>query len=128
MKEIEIDGKKYEINCTAYTRFQYKKVFGVGIFEDINKLNYFNALSEKERSRLKGEGKTEEEINDHINTLLLGKLDDFLDAIERIAYIEILTANPNIGSFEKWLSGLNKISLSDKWIAEVTEYAVNSFC
>lgn len=128
MKEIEIDGKKYEINCTAYTRFQYKKVFGVGIFEDINKLNYFNALSEKERSRLKGEGKTEDEINDYINTLLLGKLDDFLDAIERIAYIEILTANPNIGSFEKWLSGLSKISLSDKWIAEVTEYAVNSFC
>ena len=39
MKEIEIDGKIYKINCTAFTRFQYKKIFGVGIFEDINKIN-----------------------------------------------------------------------------------------
>lgn len=128
MKEIEIDGKKYEINCTAYTRFQYKKIFGVGIFEDINKLNYFNSLSEKERTKLKSEGKTDEEIDEEVNNKLLDKLDDFMDAIEKIAYIEIFTANPSIGTFDKWLSGIHQISLSDPWIAEVTEYAVTSFC
>lgn len=128
MKEIEIDGQKFEIKCTAYTRFQYKKIFGVGIFEDINRLNYFNSISEKERAKLESEGKTKEEIEESINNILLDKLDEFLDAIERIAYIEILTANPSLGSFEKWLSGITQINLSDPWIAEVTEYAVNSFC
>lgn len=128
MKEIEIDGKKYEINCTAFTRFQYKKIFGVGIFEDINTLNNFNSTSEKERLRLEKEGKTKEEIQEIIDGLLLDKLDDFIDALERIAYIEIYTANPQIGSFENWLKGIKQISLSDPWIAEVTEYAVNSFC
>ncbi len=128
MKEIEIDGKKYEINCTAYTRFQYKKIFGVGIFEDINTLNNFNSSFEKERVRLRNEGKTDEEIQQSIDSILLDKLDDFIDAVERIAYIEIYTANPQIGSFDNWLRSINQISLSDKWIAEVTEYAVNSFC
>ena len=128
MKEIEIDGKLYKINCTAYTRFQYKKIFGVGIFEDINKINNFNALSLSKREELEKEGKDEKEIDAIIQSLMLDKLDDFMDVLQRIAYIEIYTANPDIGSFEKWLSGIKQISLADKWIAEVTEYAVDSFC
>lgn len=128
MKEIEIDGKKYTINCTAYTRFQYKKVFGVGIFEDINVINNFNTLSLSKREELKKEGKSEEEIEKIIQSMMMEKLDDFMDVIQRIAYIEILTANPDVGTFEKWLSEINQISLSDPWIAEVTEFAVNSFC
>lgn len=128
MKEIEIDGKKYNISCTAYTRFLYKKTFGVGIFEDINVINNFNSLSLHTQEKLKKEGKTDEEIKAEINSLMMSKLDDFIDVIQRIAYIEILTANPEIGTFEKWISGINQIKLSDKWIAEVTEYAVNSFC
>lgn len=128
MKEIEIDGKKYNINCTAYTRFQYKKIFGVGIFEDISKINNFNAISLSKREELKKEGKSDKEIDIAIQNMMMEKLDDFMDVIQRIAYIEILTANPNFETYEKWLSGINQISLSDSWIAEVTEFAVNSFC
>lgn len=128
MKEIEIDGKLYKINCTAYTRFQYKKIFGVGIFEDISKINNFNTISLSKREELKKEGKSEQEIDTIIQSMMMSNLDDFMDVLQRIAYIEILTANPQIGTFEQWLSGIKQISLSDPWIAEVTEYAVNSFC
>lgn len=128
MKEIEIDGKIYKINCTAFTRFQYKKIFGVGIFEDINKINNFNTLSLSKREELEKEGKSEQEINTTIQSMMMKNLDDFMDVLQRIAYIEIYTANPEIGTFENWLSGINQISLSDPWIAEVTEFAVNSFC
>ena len=128
MKEIEIDGKKYNISCTAYTRFQYKKIFGVGIFEDIAKINNFNTLSLSKREELKKEGKSEQEIDTIIQSMMMSNLDDFIDVLQRLAYIEILTANSNMEPYEKWLSGINQISLSDKWIAEVTELAVNSFC
>lgn len=128
MKEIEIDGKKYNINCTAYTRFQYKKIFGVGIFEDISKINNFNTISLSKREELTKQGKSEKEINTIIQSMMMENLDDFMDVLQRIAYIEILTANPQMEPYEKWLSEIKQISLSDKWIAEVTEYAVNSFC
>ena len=55
-------------------------------------------------------------------------LDDFIDVIEKIAYILIYTANNKIGSFEDWLKSIEKINLSDSWISEVTEFAVASFC
>lgn len=128
MREIEIDGKKYEIKCTAFTRFQYKKIFGVGIFEDLKILDNFNAIATKEQKKLTEEGKKQDEIDEAINKLLLDRLDDYWDAILRIAYIEIWTANPKIMSFDEWLASLEKVSLGDKWIAEVTEYAVTSFC
>ena len=59
---------------------------------------------------------------------MMENLDDFIDVIERIAYILIYTANNKIGSFEDWLKGITKIDLSASWISEVTELAVNSFC
>ena len=35
MKTITICGKEYSIACNAYTRFEYKRIFNKGIFEDI---------------------------------------------------------------------------------------------
>lgn len=128
MKKIEIDGKEYQIDCTAYTRFEYKKIFGVGIFEDINKINEFNTRANEEREKLKAEGKTEEEIKKTTEAMMMAKLDDFIDVIQKIAYIEIHTADKTTGTFEEWLQGIKKISLADPWISEVTELAVNSFC
>ena len=60
--------------------------------------------------------------------MMMENLDDFIDVIERMAYILIYTANNKIGSFEDWLKGIDKIDLSADWISEVTELAVNSFC
>lgn len=127
MKKITISDKEYEINCNALTRFNYKKIFNTGIFEDIQRINNFNIEQEELRLKLEKEGKAKELIDAEINNMMLGKLDDILDAIQKIAYIEIYTANPKIGSFEEWLGTIEKINLSEPWIAEVTEYAVNSF-
>ena len=127
MKTITINEKEYQIQCNAFTRFNYKKIFNAGIFEDIQRINTFNIEQEEKRIALEKEGKSKEQIDKEINNLMLGRLDDILDAIQKIAYIEIYTANNKIGSFEEWLGSIEKINLSEPWIAEVTEYAVNSF-
>lgn len=125
---ITICDKEYEITCNAYTRFQYKKIFGKGIFADIKILNDFSIEQEKRRKELAEKNLSEEEIEQELNSLMMEKIDDFIDVIERIAYILIYSANEKIGSFDEWLKGIDKIDLSSSWISEVTELAVNSFC
>lgn len=126
MKTITICDKEYEIDCNAFTRFQYKTIFGRGIFADIKTLNDFSIKQEKARKELSN--LSEEELEAELNLIMMENLDDFIDVIERIAYILIYTANNKIGSFEEWLKGITKIDLSASWISEVTELAVNSFC
>lgn len=128
MKTITICDKEYQIECNAFTRFEYKTIFGKGIFQDIKILNDFSKEQEKKRKELKEQGMAEEEIEAEINLMMMEKLDDFIDVIERIAYILIYTADNKIGKFDEWLKGINKIDLSANWISEVTEFAVNSFC
>lgn len=128
MKQIVICDKEYDIDCNAFTRFQYKKVFNKGIFEDIKVLNEFSEKQEKIRKELEEQNASEEEIQKAINNSMMESLDDFIDVIEKIAYILIYTANPKIETFENWLKGIKKIDLSANWISEVTELAVNSFC
>lgn len=128
MKTITICDKEYQIECNAFTRFEYKTIFGKGIFQDIKILNDFSREQEKKRKELKEQGMAEEEIEAEINLMMMEKLDDFIDVIERIAYILIYTADNKIGKFDEWLKGINKIDLSANWISEVTEFAVNSFC
>lgn len=128
MKKITICEKEYPIDCNAFTRFQYKKVFGTGIFSDIKILNQFSDRQNDIRKKLEKENATEDEIQKSINEMMMDNLDDFIDVIEKITYILIYTANPEIESFENWLKGIEKIDFSASWIAEVTELAVNSFC
>lgn len=128
MKTIVICGKEYPIDCNAFTRFQYKSIFNRGIFADIKVLNEFSEQQEELRKKMVNENKSEKEIEDAINLSMMEHLDDFIDVIERIAYILVYTANNNVGSFEEWLKGITKLDLSEAWIGEVTEFAVNSFC
>ena len=128
MKTITICDKQYEIECNAFTRFQYKTIFGRGIFADIKILNEFSEKQEKLRKDLEKQNKSAEEIEKEINLSMMENLDDFFDVIQRIAYILVYTANNKIESFEEWLKGIAKIDLSANWISEVTELAVNSFC
>ena len=128
MKTITICDKEYEIACTAFTRFQYKTIFGKGIFADIKILNEFSNKQEKLIKELREKKVPDEEIEKEINLMMMESLDDFIDVIERMAYILIYTANNKIGSFEEWLKGIEKIDLSASWIGEVTELAVSSFC
>lgn len=128
MKTITICDKEYKISCNAFTRFQYKTIFGNGIFADIKILNEFSENQERLRKELKQIGIPEEDIDKQINLSMMEKLDEFLDVIQKIAYILIYTADNQVGSFEEWLKGIEKIDLSADWISEVTEFAVNSFC
>ena len=128
MKKIIIGDKEYPIACNAFTRFQYKKVFNKGIFADIKILNKFSENQNEIRKNLEEKNVSKEDIEKEINLMMMENLDDFIDVIEKIAYILIYTANPQIESFEDWLKGIEKIDLSADWISEVTELAVNSFC
>lgn len=128
MKTITICDKEYEVSCNAFTRFQYKTIFGKGIFADIKILNEFSSKQEKLRKELKDKKVSDEEIENQVNLMMMENLDEFIDVIERIAFILIYTANNKVGSFEEWLKGIDKIDLSANWISEVTEIAVNSFC
>ena len=126
MKTITICEKEYLIACNAYTRFEYKRIFNKGIFEDLGTLQEISAEQEKVRQEMSD--KSEEEISNAINTVIFKKLDDFLDVIEKIAYILIYTANNKCGTFQEFLGSIEKINLEESWISEVTEFAVNSFC
>lgn len=128
MKKITICSKEYEVSCNAFTRFQYKKIFGKGIFADIKTLSEFSENQEKIKRDLTEKGLSNEEINKEVNLYMMEHLDDFIDVVERIAYILIYSANNSIESFEDWLKGLEKIDLAASWISEVTELAVSSFC
>lgn len=128
MKTITICDKEYPIDCNAFTRFQYKTIFGRGIFADIKILSDFSEKQEKLTNELKEKGLKKEEIEKEINSSMMENLDDFIDVIEKMAYILIYTANNKVDSFENWLKGITKIDLSAEWISEVTELAVNSFC
>lgn len=128
MKTITICDKEYEIECNAFTRFQYKTIFGRGIFADIKILNEFSSEQEILRKRLEEQDKTPEEIEKEIGLSMMENVDEFIDVVQRFAYILIFTANNKVESFEDWLKGIEKIDLSANWISEVTELAVSSFC
>ena len=128
MKKITICDKEYEITCNAFTRFQYKKIFGRGIFADIKILSEFSESQEKIKKELTEKGLSDEEIEKEVNLYMMEHLDDFIDVVEKIAYILIYSADNSVESFENWLKGLDKVDLSASWISEVTELAVSSFC
>ena len=128
MKKITICDKEYEVSSNAFTRFEYKKIFGRGIFADIQALNKFSIEQEKIKKEATDKGLSEKEIQKEINNYMMENLDEFLDVVEKIAYILIYSANKSVGSFEDWLKGIEKIDLSANWIGEVTELAVSSFC
>ena len=108
MKQIVICDKEYDIDCNAFTRFQYKKVFNKGIFEDIKVLNEFSEKQNQIRKELEEKNASEEDIEKAINYSMMENLDDFIDVIEKIAYILIYTANPKMETFENWLKGIKK--------------------
>lgn len=126
-KVITIDGKEYNISCTAYTRFLYKKTFGTGIMADLKTLSDISTKQDEYRKELKKKKLTNEEIDLQVNNMFLDNIDDFVDIIEKLAYILVLTANPNFGSYEDFLKGIETIDLSSPWVSEVTELTVGSF-
>lgn len=104
-KEIEIMGKVYEVQTSAYTPFLYKKTFKSGFLGDITKLTNLQIEDDK----------------------VVGNIDDFFEVILQVAYILILGANKDFMPFEEWIASHESLNMSDSWVAEVTELAVTSF-
>ena len=71
---------------------------------------------------------TEVEITTKLSRLMLKSIDNYIEAVTRIAYICCYTANPKIGEYEDWLKLIKRINTTDDWIVEVTEFAVDNFC
>ena len=57
MKTITICDKEYQIDCNAFTRFEYKNIFGKGIFQDIKLLSNFSKEQETKRANTARRGK-----------------------------------------------------------------------
>lgn len=131
MKKIDICGKEFEIDCNAFTYVEYRKKFKEnGIFEDFETINNFITIQTLLTAELKAKNSkiTQAEIVKETSRQMIKYLDDYIDAITRVAYICCYTANERIGEYEDWLKGLTRINTNDMWIVEVTELAVNCFC
>lgn len=130
MKTITICDKEFLIDCNAYTQFNFKKIFGKGIFKNIGIIKDFytkQTLLTKKYSD-ENESLSEEELVKRLSLEMIPDLDDYIEAVTEIAYICCYTANEKIGSFEEWLKGIKQINTNDEWIVEVTEFAVDCFC
>lgn len=130
MKQIAIDGNKYDIDCNALTYINYRKKFNRGIFEDMDVIQRFLTMQILQANQLKKDNPkiAEEEIVKQLSNLMLKVLDEYIEAVTRIAYICCYTANENIGEYEDWLKAIKRINTNDDWIVEVTEFAVDCFC
>ncbi len=130
MKKIEINGISYDIDYNALTYIEYRKKFNKGIFEDIATIQSFITIQVLIADKIKKENPdiTETEITKELSKYMLKNIDEYIEAITRITYIGILTANEKIGTYEEWLKTIKKIKTNDKWIVEVTEFAVDCFC
>lgn len=130
MKQIAIDGKNYDIDCNALTYITYKKKFNRGIFEDIDIIQKFLTMQVLQANQLKEENPkiSESEMAKQLSNLMLKVIDEYIEAVTRIAYICCYTANEKIGEYEDWLKEIKRIKTNDKWIVEVTEFAVDCFC
>lgn len=126
-KTIKINEKEYEVSSTAYTRFIYKKTFGVGIMADLKKLTEITQKQDDFRKELQKKKMSDEEIEQQVGIAFMDDIDDLIDVIMKITYILILTADSKMCSYEDWLKSIEKIDLSEPWVSEVTEIAVDSF-
>lgn len=130
MKTITICGKEYKIECNAFTYVKYKKIFKTGIFDDIQKIQTFTIMQTINKEKLQKENSniSETELEEKLGQLMIPIIDEFMVSITQIAWILIYSANDEVEEYNKWLKSIDKFSINDKWIVEVTEFAVNCFC
>lgn len=131
MKKIKIGDKEYNYNCSAYTYIHYKKVFNKSIFEDIRVLQEYLIKQAIILNDLKQKFPdiTDENLADQLTRLMLqDNIESFVESATRITYILIKEADENIEEYEEWLKTVPALKISDDWIVEVAEFAVDCFC
>lgn len=129
MKQIEICGKKYEIECNALTYVKYKSIFKTGIVKDMSFIqNYLIKQSVISSQYEENKNLSDSEKLSQISNYMIDDTDEFVTKITQIAWILIYTANNKIESYEDWLKSIKTFKIDDDWIVEVTEIAVDCFC
>ena len=130
MKQIVIEGNKYDIDCNGLTYVLHKTIFNRGIMQDIHILQNYIIVQTLEINKLKNKFPdiTEEQIDNQIFSLMGDYIDDFIEAVTRIAYTLMYTANEKIASYEDFLRSIKNLKIDDDWIVEVAEFAVSTFC
>lgn len=130
MKQIKIDGNTYDVDCNALTYVLHKRIFNRGIMQDIRIIQNYLITQTIEANKLKNQFTelSDSELDDRISKFMNNYIDEFIEAITRIAYTLIYTANDKIASYDDFLRNIKKFKIDDDWIVEVTELAVNCFC
>lgn len=130
MKQIVIEGNKYDIDCNGLTYILHKRLFNRGIMQDIHILQNYIITQTIKANELKQKlpDLSEEQINEQVSKFMNDYIDDFIEAITRIAYTLMYTASDKIASYEDFLRSIKNFKIDDDWIVEVTEIAVDCFC
>lgn len=130
MKQIVIDGKEYIIECNALTHILHRRLFNKGIMQDIRIMQNYLITQTIETNKLKENFPElkESEIDNQIANFMNNYIDEFIEAVTRITYTLIYTANNKILNYDNFLRDIKKFKIDDDWIVEVTEFAVNCFC
>lgn len=130
MKTIRIGNKEYMYDCNAYTYILFKKVFNFSIFDDIRVLQEYLVKQAIILNDIKQQvpNITEEELKSSITRFMLkDNIETFVESATRITYILIKEHN-EIPKYEEWLKTVPPLKISDDWIVEVAEFAVDCFC
>lgn len=128
MKTITICGKEYDIDCNALTYVKYKSIFKTGILKDMQYIQNYLIKQAVIAKQLDEKKISEAEKLSQLSEIMINDTDEFVSKITQIAWILIYTANNKVESYETWLSSITKFNISDDWISEVTEFAVDCFC
>ena len=130
MKSIVIEGNKYNIDCNALSLILHKRLFNRGIMKDVYVLQNYIIIQTLKANELKKKfpEMTDDQINNQASSMMADYIDDFIEAVTRIAYTLMYTANDKIVSYEDFLRSIKNFKIDDDWIVEVTEFAVDCFC
>lgn len=128
MKTITIGGKEYNIGCNALTYVKYKSIFKSGILKDMQYIENYLIKQAVVAKQLDEKNMSEDEKLSQLSEYMINDTDEFVTKITQLAWILIYTADNKIESYENWLSSITNFNITDDWISEVAEFAVDCFC
>lgn len=104
-KVVKISGKEYSMKSSAYTQFKYRNDTGNKLLDDIQRISQINDLSDDEK---------------------IGKMEDVVELLLRIAFIMIEEADAKqVSTFDNFLKDIDGLFDDTEWINEVIELATS---
>ena len=128
MKTITICGKEHSIDCNALTFVKYRSIFKSGILKDMQYIEDYLIKQSVVAKQLDEKNISEDEKLSKLSEYMITDTDEFIIKITQLAWILMYTADNKIESYESWLSGVTNFDVTDDWISEVAEFAVDCFC